>query len=136
MDNSDSRTTEMLDRTAILLSGLCVVHCIAFPLLIVAAPFLGQFTEGHFHAQMLVIVLPLSTAALAFGFRRHKSTKIIITGGIGMLLLLVGGTIMHDQFGIVADRVFTMSGALVLGISHWWNSRAGNRACKPSPAIS
>ena len=130
MDNSDSRTTEMLDRTAIILSGLCVVHCLAFPLLIVAAPFLGQITEGHFHAQMLVVVLPLSTAALAFGFRRHGNSKIVATGVVGMLLLLIGATVVHDQFGIVADRIFTISGALVLAISHWQNSRAG-RACKP-----
>ena len=135
MDNSNSRNTEMLDRAAILLSGLCVVHCIAFPLLIVVAPFLGQFTAGHFHAQMLIIVLPLSTAALAFGYRRHRNSKIVVTGVVGMLLLLLGGTVMHDQFGIVADRVFTISGAIILGLSHWSNTRADRRACKAYPAL-
>lgn len=135
MDNSDSRTTDVLDRTAIVLSGLCVVHCVAFPLLLAATPFLGQFTTDHFHAQMLIVVLPLSTVALAFGFRRHRNSRIIVTVVVGMLLLLLGGTVMHDQFGIVADRVFTISGAIVLGIGHWLNSRAG-RACRPYPALS
>ena len=135
LDNSASRTTEILDRTGILLSGLCVVHCLALPLLITVAPFLGQFAEGHLHAQMLVIVLPLSTGALALGFRRHRNGQIIIAGLVGMLLLVLGGTVMHEQFGIVADRVFTMSGAIVLAISHWFNSRAG-RQCKPCPTAN
>ena len=135
MDNSASRTTEILDRTGILLSGLCVVHCLALPLLITVAPFLGQFAEGHLHAQMLVIVLPLSTGALALGFRRHRNGQIIIAGLVGMLLLALGGTVMHEQFGIVADRAFTMSGAIVLAISHWFNSRAG-RQCKTQPATN
>jgi len=135
MDNSASRTTELLDRTGILLSGLCVVHCLALPLLIAVAPFLGQFAEGHLHAQMLVIVLPLSTGALVLGFRRHRNRQIIIAGLVGMLLLTLGGTVMHAQFGIVADRLFTMSGAIVLAISHWFNSRAGSQ-CNRHPGLN
>ena len=127
MDNSASRTTEILDRTAVGLSTLCVLHCLALPLLIVVAPFLGQFAEGHLHAQMLVIVLPLSSLALTLGFRRHRSLQIIAAGVVGMLLLTLGGTVMHDQFGIVADRIFTISGAIILSVSHWFNSRSGHQ---------
>ena len=127
MDNSASRTTEILDRTAIVLSGLCVVHCLTLPLLIVFAPVLGQFAEGHLHAQMLLLVLPLSTGALALGFRHHRNGQIIVAGLIGMLLLTVGGTVVHDQFGLVADRMFTISGAIILAISHWFNSRTARQ---------
>ena len=134
MDNSASRTTELLDRAAILLSGLCVVHCLAFPLLIVAAPLFGQFTDGHFHAQMLVVVIPLSTAALVFGFRRHNLSRVVLTGIVGMVLMTLGGTVMHEYFGIVADRAFTIVGAIVLAQSHWENSRAGRRAANACPA--
>ena len=133
MDNSASRITEILDRTAIVLSSLCVVHCLVLPLLIVFTPFLGQFAEGHLHAQMLLLVLPLSTGALALGFRNHRNGQIILAGVIGMLLLTVGGTVVHNQFGIVADRIFTISGAIILAMSHWFNSRTA-RQCKPRPA--
>ena len=128
MDNSTSKTTEILDRTAIVLSALCVVHCLALPLLIIVAPFLGQFFDGHFHAQLLVVVLPLSTGALALGYRRHRNPHILFAGILGMLLLTIGGTVMHSQFGIVADRIFTIAGALVLATSHWFNGRA-DRLC-------
>jgi len=135
MDNSASTTTDLLDRTAIVLSGLCVIHCLALPLLIIVAPFLGEFVDGHLHAQMLVIVLPLSGGALALGFRRHRNIRIVIAGVVGMLLLTLGGTIMHDQFGIVADRLFTITGAITLAVCHWFNSRAG-RQCKSSSPTS
>jgi hypothetical protein len=40
-----------------------------------------------------------------------------------MLLLVVGGTLAHTYYGIVADRSFTVSGALVLAVTHYYNSR-------------
>lgn len=134
MDNSDSKKSAVLDRVAITLSGLCVLHCLALPLLIVSAPFLAQFSEGHLHAQMLVIVLPMSAIALTMGFRRHQSRTIIAWGIVGMLLLVVGGTVMHARFGIVADRLFTICGAIILAVTHWHNSRFGRRHCSPPAA--
>jgi len=134
MDNSTRNSGPILDKVAIGLSGLCLVHCLALPVLIVVAPVLGEFGEGHLHAQMLVIILPLSAIAIAMGFRRHQSRRIIAAATLGMLLLVLGGTVMHTQFGLLWDRVFTVSGSVILAVSHWYNSRLGRRhARRPAP---
>ncbi|MDH4108250.1 MAG: MerC domain-containing protein [Gammaproteobacteria bacterium] len=127
MDNSTPDSGPVLDKLAIGLSGLCLVHCLALPLLIAAAPFLGELSQGHLHAQMLVVILPLSTIALAMGFRRHQNRWIIAWATLGMLLLVLGGTVMHAEFGLIWDRAFTMTGSVVLAVSHWFNSRLGRR---------
>lgn len=132
--NSDPNSGQVLDRVAIGLSGLCVVHCLALPFLLFVAPFLSQFAEGHLHAQMLVIILPTSAIALAMGFRRHQNRQILGWATAGMLLLVVGGTVMHAQFGIVMDRVFTIGGSAVLAVSHWFNARMGRRHSRRRPA--
>ena len=123
MDDNSPRATGLLDNAAVALSGLCLLHCLALPMVIALLPFLGQFGEGHFHVQMLIAVLPVSIIAFASGFRRHRSRSVVAWGGVGVLLLLVGGTIAHDSYGIVADRLLTICGALILAAAHYFNNR-------------
>jgi hypothetical protein len=113
----------MLDRAAVMLSGLCLLHCLALPFLLVSLPGLSALSEGHLHAQMLIVAIPVSAFALTFGFRRHGSAGVLAFGVLGMLLLILGGTVAHSYYGIVADRTLTISGALVLAITHYYNSR-------------
>lgn len=117
-----SKSTGWLDGAAVGLSALCLVHCLALPLLVAGLPFLAQFAEGHLHAQMLVIVLPLSTMALGLGYRHHRRFGIIIAGVAGMAMLVVGATVAHFQLGLTADRLFTIVGALILATAHFYNS--------------
>jgi hypothetical protein len=89
---------------------------------VVGVPFLAQYSETHLHYQVLVLVLPLSTFALAIGYRRHRNLRIVAGGALGMLLLIVGATVAHTQLGLAADRVFTVVGSLVLATAHFYNS--------------
>ena len=117
-----SKSTRWLDGVAVGLSALCLVHCLALPLLVAGLPFFAQFSESHLHGQMLLIVLPLSIVALGLGFRHHRSTNIVLAGVIGMLTLVVGATVAHTQLGLTADRLFTIFGAFVLAAAHFYTS--------------
>ncbi len=123
MNQDTQKTTDWLDSTAVALSALCLVHCLALPVVVAGLPFLAQFSEGHLHAQMLVVVLPLSVIALSFGFRRHRDLRIVAAGALGMLLLAIGATFAHTQLGLTADRAFTIAGSLILATAHWKNTR-------------
>jgi hypothetical protein len=122
MDQSMSKSTNWLDGAAVGLSALCLVHCLALPLVVAGLPFLAQFAEGHLHKQMLVVVLPLSIVALGLGFRHHRNSWIVTAGVIGMVLLTIGATIAHENWGLFADRTFTIAGALILAAAHFYNS--------------
>jgi hypothetical protein len=101
-----SKSRNWLDGAAVALSALCLVHCLALPLIVAGLPFLVQFSEGHLHAQMLIVVLPLSSVALWLGFRRHRSRGIVSAGIVGMLTLIIGATVAHSNLGLTADRAF------------------------------
>lgn len=129
MDRSTSDSAGLLDRAAIALSGLCVLHCLAMPLVLLALPFLGELTAEHFHLQMLVVVVPVSTIALSLGYRRHQSMAVVVAGGVGLAFLIVGGTWMHNEIGVVADRATTIAGSLILATAHFYNSRLSRTRC-------
>ena len=122
MDNS-SGPSEVLDKVAVTLSGLCLVHCLALPLLIVILPFSGQFSDDHLHMQMLILVIPVSVVALALGFRRHRHPGVVIAGISGMIIITLGGIVAHDYYGLFTDRLLTIIGSLVLAFTHYRNFR-------------
>lgn len=113
----------LTDRIAVLLSGLCILHCLALPLLIVSTPFVASLAGSHWHAPMLIIVVPVSVFAIVMGYRRHGNKAIPAYGALGLLLLIVGGTLAHNWYGETADRVLTITGSIVLALVHWRNSR-------------
>ncbi len=123
MDDNSSNSPGILDSTAVALSGLCLLHCLTLPLLIAVLPFVGQFAQGHFHMQMLLVVLPVSIIAFSLGFRRHHTIGIVASGFAGMLLLVLGATVVHDSYGVAADRAVTISAALILATAHYFNNR-------------
>jgi hypothetical protein len=123
MNHDTQKSRDWLDSAAVAMSALCLVHCLALPLIVVGVPFLAQFAETHLHYQVLVIVIPLSATALGIGYRRHRDARIPAAGAGGLLLLVIGATVAHTQLGLAADRIFTIAGSLLLATAHWKNSR-------------
>lgn len=111
-----------LDRIAMLLSGLCLLHCLALPLLFIALPFAGGLADSHWHGPLLVVALPVSIAAIVIGYRRHGNRGIVAGVALGLALLVAGATVGHAHLGETADRLLTVSGSLILAAMHWQNS--------------
>lgn len=127
MDQASSKSNDWLDGIAVALSGLCVLHCLALPFLIGALPLLMPLAEGHLHLQLLAIVFPLSVVAIGLGYRRHRDPRVVAGAAIGLLLLFIGATVAHDRLGLLADRLFSIAGAIVLAIAHFYNSLLARR---------
>lgn len=130
MENGTLKTPEILDKAAVALSGLCLLHCLALPFVIVLLPFLNEVAIDQWHAPMLLVVIPVSVVAFSIGFRRHANRGVIVVGTAGMLLMVIGGTLAHYLLGLAVDRILTVSGAVVLAAAHYRNSRLA-RHCRP-----
>lgn len=133
MDNSSANQSDALDKAAVALSALCLLHCLLMPVIIAVLPFFAQFSERHLHAELLIVVLPISLLALSIGFRRHGDRRVVGWGIAGLLLLIVGATLAHNLYGIVADRMLTITGSLILALAHYRNSRL-SRSCRVATA--
>jgi len=124
VENTPSQHRRRLDRVAVALSGLCLLHCLALSLATVAAPAvvgLG-FDGGWTHVAMLALVIPLSAVALPRGYREHRRNSVLWLGGAGLTLLVLGATLGHHVYGQAADTALTMTGAIVLGLALGMNA--------------
>lgn len=113
-----------LDKLAISISSLCIVHCLLLPIGIVLIPSLGlQMLEDEaFHQMLVVAVLLTSCSALFMGCRRHKVWRVLGWGMSG-LLLLVGAVLFGHDFGELFEKGLTLVGSLFVIVGHVQNYR-------------
>ena len=108
------------DRIAIVLSSFCAVHYLAAPLIVVLFPFMIALglDDDSFHLWLLVVVVPVSVAALGLGCRDHGNKLVLGVGVLGVTLLSLAGILGHDFLGESAERTLTLIGSGLIAASH------------------
>lgn len=119
--------SEFLDKFAVLLTGICIVHCLIAPIAITLLPIItlsSMVEDILFHQMMLWLVLPSSLFALFIGCKKHRNFAIVATGMLGLAILVTVALLGHDVLSITQEKIFTIVGGLVLAASHVMNYRA------------
>lgn len=120
------RSITIVDRMAVGLSLLCLVHCLIMPLLLIALPSLAvsMFASESVHLWLIYAVVPSSLFALGMGCRQHRRGQFILIGLAGLSLLILG--ILVEQLGWddALEQVFTAAGATLIAFAHVLNFRA------------
>lgn len=122
-----------IDRAAIWLSGLCLVHCLAVPLAFLLAPSLSAWldaTETQTHWVLFGLAVPISGVALYRGYRREPNLLTVTLGLVGLLLMLLGVT---HLFGERLEIALTTVGVILVMFAHLRNLHAGHEHAKPAP---
>lgn len=123
------------DSVAASLSGLCLVHCLALPFLLLwigadQALFGGS---GWVHLLLLGTALPVSGFTLVRGMRHHHMLRPALVAGAGFAFMVAGVLQQVES----TETLLTVTGALLVGIAHFGNWRAARLAggdCCPSDA--
>ncbi len=112
------RKLKWLDIASMSLSGLCVVHCLALPVLAVILPFLSVFTDSPWvHPLLVIIAAPLSLVAIASS-KAWRKWHVSLTIAGGLVLLAVAAFAPVSE---LADTVLSVTGALMIASAHLMN---------------
>ena len=118
-----SDRTYRLDRLAISLSGLCLVHCVAtavaLGLLASAGGFLGQ---PIIHEIGLTLAMLMGAFALGRGILEHGFMMPSAVGGLGLGVMAGALSMPHD--GI--EAMFTIIGVMIVALGHRLNVMAAD----------
>ncbi|MGB2044589.1 MAG: MerC domain-containing protein [Porticoccaceae bacterium] len=117
------------DKTAISLSIICALHCLALPSLLVLLPSLTalNLADEVVHLWMLAAVIPISIYALTMGCRKHKRLGIVALGLAGITTLIAAALLGHDVLGETGEKIIVTTGAFIIAISHWQNHQLCRR---------
>jgi len=111
----------MLDRMAIGLSGLCLVHCIASAVFVAFLAAGGSFLlDPIFHEVGMSIAVVLAVFGLGRGILRHGYMMPASVGGLGLGVMLASLAIGHENGG----TFYSILGVLIVALGHDLNRRA------------
>ena len=127
--NQPANNQAPLDAIAVVLSGVCMLHCLALPLLLTVFPIfnVALLSEYVFHLLMLLFILPASLVALMIGCRLHKDKMTLVLGTIGLPALTITAFFGHQLFGLTGERIVTSFAGLILACAHLQNYRCCRR---------
>ena len=117
------------DRIAIVLSTVCIVHCLAMPFLLAVVPIAALVVDGdgHFHALMLWLVVPTSVLGFALGYRVHHRSGLVVQGAIAIAILAVVAYWGHGAWTISVEVFVNIVASVALASAHWRNFREVRR---------
>lgn len=130
------------DRFAILLSGICAIHCILLPVAAGIIPLLAvtiqhgqQLHQFWFHSFILIFIVPVSVIALIIGFRTHRQWLPTAVALFGLLILtsiaLFAGTLISLRIiPHQGEMLITIVGGIIHAVGHILNLLATRKISK------
>ncbi|MCW1382054.1 MerC domain-containing protein [Novosphingobium sp. KCTC 2891] len=109
-----------LDRFGVLLSGLCLVHCLAGLFLVgILGIGGGALLDPAIHRVGLVAALVVGAGTIGLGALRHGHKLPLIVGSTGLALMAGAVIAGHGS----AEAVLTILGVLLVASAHVINMR-------------
>ena len=107
-----------LDRMAIGLSGLCLVHCLATSVLLALVASAGSVLGAPWiHEVGLGLAMIMGAIALGRGILDHGYSMPSAIGGLGLGVMAGALTLPHDG----TEALYTVVGVGILALGHRLN---------------
>jgi len=114
-------TTGRLDRMAMGLSGLCLVHCLATAIVIGLLASAGGFLGSPaIHEIGLAIAMVFASIALGRGILEHGFMLPSAMGGLGLGVMAGSLTLPHGG----PEIAYSVVGVMILALGHRLNVMA------------
>ena len=108
-----------LDLYAVGLSTLCVLHCVALPLLVALMPVAAQAAENELvHRVMVIVAVPVSLRVIWKTRPLNANRLFVGAASTGLALLLLAAFIEAVSS---YEEPITVAGAVLLGSAHLWH---------------
>jgi hypothetical protein len=110
-----------MDRLAIALSGLCLVHCLASAIFVaMIASAGGILLDPIIHEVGLLFAIGLGIVSLGRGVVDHGFMMPAAVGGLGLGVMTGALSMPHDG----SEVAYTIVGVAILALGHDLNRRA------------
>lgn len=121
--NAITASIPRLDRIAIGLSGLCLVHCLATSVLLALLSAAGGVLGAPIvHEVGLTLAMIMGGIALGRGIIEHGYSMPSAVGGLGLGVMAGALTLPHDG----SEALYSIVGVGILALGHRLNSIAAD----------
>lgn len=120
---------KMWDKIGICASGLCLIHCLATPILLFLIPSFefSEHIDHHIHEIFAVVVVTSIMLAVYPNCRRHGHKDIIAIAFLGVVFIL--SAVFFRSLPEVVHHSMTITGSLLLITAHVKNMKVRHGNC-------
>jgi hypothetical protein len=125
------------DRIGVIVSGICLVHCLFLPILVATLPLWPMADSLHdwLHPVFALLLIPITLMAVRSGLLKHDQKSPAFLLGSGLLVILGAALWGHYTPGFAAESVLTLAGSGLLIGGHWRNWQA-DRCCEEATSCT
>ena len=116
-----SRRLKAWDHWGMLASALCVVHCIATPIVALVLPAIAA-NEGVTHGVLAVAVVLFALLAFLPATKIHGKHRVLVLGMAGVLLIWTALLLPEEWVGDRFRDLLTMAGGVTMVAAHVFNA--------------
>jgi hypothetical protein len=112
-----------VDQIGVWTSTACVIHCLLTPVVLSISAVSAHFlpSEERTHRTLAVAIAALGAIALVKGFRKHRSSRVLVLMVIG-LVFIFGGAYWGDRLpSHAAEVLVTLIGSGFMITAHRMN---------------
>lgn len=112
------------DLWGVVISALCVVHCLAVPVILIVFPAFGREflpQEDFTHAVLLGFIIGVAGLAFISGYKVHGKWQPVAWLVAGLALAIFATFFAHEMLGHNWEPVFAIAGSLCLVRAHYLN---------------
>ena len=107
-----------IDAPAISLSILCLIHCLALPVMSAFLPLAGVFAEIEWiHKALVLIAIPVTGLALTYHRKTRAHFLFAAPALLGLSLLFIAAFVERFE---AHETLLTTIGATMLAFAHTW----------------
>ena len=117
------KTQLRTDKWAMTLSFVCALHCLLVPsFFILTSGFFAISIDNEFiHYFILFFAVPISSYALISGYKNHNTLKFLISGFVGIFMLIFAVMFSGILYGVFGEKSITFLGSILVIYSHYKN---------------
>lgn len=114
------------DRWGILLSAICLLHCLVLPFVLLSLPMVARYYFAHpwAHMALMIGIVPVGLIAFYRGYKHHRQVRVVALGTLGLLLIGLASLFFHNKSSGWTEALFVSLGSLLLIWAHWQNQRS------------
>ena len=123
--------TVTLDRFGMILSVICLIHCLITPLLLISLPILARYYLAHpmFHLMIALLIVPVGLMAFYSGYKHHRNKTVLLLGIPGLFIIAAIPYLVHEMHYPIPEAIVMTLGSVMMLSAHWIN-RKSCKTCK------
>ena len=108
------------DYAGVFVSSLCLVHCIAGPVILalgLSTAGFSFFLDEKVHLALVAPIIVFALWSIPYGYKVHQKPLPLIAAAVGLLMLLLG-LIIHE-----VELILTLSASSSIIVAHLFNKK-------------